>query len=52
MGNKGKNKRIPGKEDLRKSIRKTCSVGQVDSFFVKNKTIFFNRFRTSQCLLK
>ena len=29
MGN-----RITGKEDLRKSIRKACSVSQVDSFFV------------------
>ena len=34
MGNKSKSNRITGKEDLRKSIRKACSVGQVDSFFV------------------
>ena len=31
MGNKSKSNRITGKEDLRKSIRKACSV---DSFFV------------------
>ena len=34
MGNKSKSNRITGKEDLRKSIRKACSVSQVDSFFV------------------